>query len=1631
MLILATGLAFTRFARAQSTPVTVGYRDFGYGDIINHEPTGEKPQSKLWWNDGFWWGCLWNLSTQRYEIHRFDLGSQSWITTGTPIDDRTNSKADALWDGQRLYIASNFYTATSEPTTSSKAGRLYRFSYQITAKTYTLDSGFPVTVNGSKTQTLVLAKDSTGQLWITWVEGGKVKVNRSTSDDRTWGTPFDLPVQGGDVHDNDISSVLAFGGNKIGIMWSNQIDPAIHFAVHLDSDADQVWQAREDAFVDPVLGNVVDGHINVKAACDNSGNIYAATKTALQGNDSPRIMVLKRTSTGVWTSYVFGTKREYHTRPLLLVDNENQKLYVFARSTNGSPGGIIYMKSTPLNNISFPVGMGTPFIASATDLDITDPTSTKQCLNSATGVMVLACDATSRHYLHNYIDLGGGGPTITAFTPSIGAVGTEVTITGSSFANVTSVKFNGTAATSFTVENSTRIRATVPTGATTGKISVTSAKGTASSSSDFTVALVFTYTPQHDAYVRFSSPGQNYASAISLLQRVSDGEIIQTYLKFNVAGLKWPIQAAKLRLYVTNASDDGGAVYAVSNHYAGTTTAWLESGLNWSNAPAMSGAALSTAGAVSVGNWVELDVTSAIAGDGIYSFGLKNNSTDVVYYSAKEGANPPQLIIYTGMNSQPSPVITSFSPASGQAGTEVTITGTQLGGATQVKFNGTSAISFTVDSPTQIRATVPAGATTGKIAVICASGIGQSASNFTVTSSSPQYALVVTVTGSGAVALNPSGGIYNAGTVVTLTANAASGFQFGNWSGALSGSVNPATITMNDNKSVTATFIANSTSGSGGTVTHQETKTGGASGAATVTTSASLSGKSGQLYLAAIATKPKVSVSRVSGLGLNWTLVKAQCAGRNQTGVEVWMAQGTPSGDGPVTAMLASAVENAAIAVSRYDGVAASNPIGNLVSGNTNGANGACSGGLDNTTYSFSLMAATGSFVYGAAAMRNRTHTPGNGYSEHAEMMQGSGGSAASVAVQGRRVDVASTVDVDGTFSGSTDWAVVALEIKPQMNVSIASFLPVRGPVGTEVTITGNAFTNVSEVAFNGVAALSFTVDSATRIRVVVPAGATTGKISVTNASGSAVSAAAFTVTIAMAFSPLHDAYVRFSSPAQNYSSTPALLQKTTDTERLYTFLKFHLTGISGPVVNATLRLYVTDASDDGGMAFSVSNNYRNTAEAWTEAGLNWDNAPSISGAPLSAAASVNLDNWVELDVTAAISGNGTYSFGLKNASSNVVNYSSKEGPQPPVLIIHIDPSTVPPPTIASFAPASGYAGTEVTITGANFEGTTRVAFNGTAATAFTVDSPAHIRAKVPVGATSGPIRIATPAGTTDSGTHFTVIPPPTFVFTPLHDAYVRLSSPDRGYGITPALLQRVTDSETIYTYLKFQVAALSGTVTRATLRLYVTDPSDDGGAVYAVSNHLRGTTTEWTETNLNWNKAPVIDGTPISASGPVSIDTWIEFDVTSAIVGHGTYSFGLKNTSSNVVNYSSKEGGNPPVLVIQTTGNTKAALPMAFSETKTLPEQIKLFPAYPNPFNAQTAIEYALPQPAEVHLLIFNACGQVVRKLVDGSQPPGYKRAIWDGKNDVGVHLSSGAYFYQLEVVGFQSITGKMILQK
>ena len=397
-ILCPTLLALGTPQRVRAEPVDVGYRDFYYGVIVNSTPTGEKPESKLWFNDGIWWGTLWDSLAGRYEIHRFNPGTQSWSTTGVPIDDRHSTKGDALWDGEHLYVASHIFTTSAGPTVPVNSARLYRFSYNSVSKTYTPNIGFPILINSSKSETLVLDKDSTGRLWVTWMEAGRAKINCSLGSDILWGTPFDLPVQSADATTDDVCSLIAFGGNKIGVFWSNQITRDNRFAIHVDTDPPGTWQPSELVSTNPTGEPLSDDHISLKT---HAGMVYAVTKTNETVPTQPLVLLNRRDVSGNWTVHVVGTKAENHTRAILLLDPEHDLLHVLATCALEGRNRI-YRKTASMSAMVFAGGRGDLFIDSPSDPKLGNVSSTKQNITSQTGMLAIASEQDTRYYFHNY-----------------------------------------------------------------------------------------------------------------------------------------------------------------------------------------------------------------------------------------------------------------------------------------------------------------------------------------------------------------------------------------------------------------------------------------------------------------------------------------------------------------------------------------------------------------------------------------------------------------------------------------------------------------------------------------------------------------------------------------------------------------------------------------------------------------------------------------------------------------------------------------------------------------------------------------------------------------------------------------------------------------------------------------------------------------------------------------------------------------------------------------------------------------------------------------------------------------------------------------------------------------------------
>ncbi|HET7030618.1 MAG TPA: PKD domain-containing protein [Candidatus Limnocylindrales bacterium] len=388
-----------------------GFKDQSFSGAAS-APSGSKPESKLWYADGTWWGSMWSSSASAFRIFRLNGAGSAWTDTGVTIDTRSNSRADALWDGSKLYIASHEVASDSSHNTAGRPGRLYRFSYDSGSKTYSLDAGFPAQINTIATETLVIDKDSTGTIWATWTQGKAVKVAHTAGSDTAWSAPITPAVTGASaMSSDDVSSLVRFGGNRIGVMWSNQSTSHMYFSTHVDGTPDTAWTASEAATSG---SGSADDHINLKT--DSAGRVYAAVKTSLTSSSATLTQLLVRSTGGSWTASRFGTVAGSNTRPIVLIDEANGLVHMFATGpypgkSSGQSGGTIYEKTAPLNAISFTTGTGTPIIQDPTSADMNDASSTKQNVTSASGIVVIATNDSKDFYWHGTESVGNGSGT--------------------------------------------------------------------------------------------------------------------------------------------------------------------------------------------------------------------------------------------------------------------------------------------------------------------------------------------------------------------------------------------------------------------------------------------------------------------------------------------------------------------------------------------------------------------------------------------------------------------------------------------------------------------------------------------------------------------------------------------------------------------------------------------------------------------------------------------------------------------------------------------------------------------------------------------------------------------------------------------------------------------------------------------------------------------------------------------------------------------------------------------------------------------------------------------------------------------------------------------------------------------
>jgi hypothetical protein len=346
-------------------------------------------------------------------------------------------------------------------------------------------------------------------------------------------------------------------------------------------------------------------------------------------------------------------------------------------------------------------------------------------------------------------------PTISSFSPTSGPVGTSVTINGTNFSGsdytTNGVTFNNVFA-SFVVNSPTKITATVPSGATDGKIQVTTPGGTATSSTSFDVTSGSSVpSPTISSFSPTSGP---VGTSVTINgSNFSGSGFTTSSVTFNNTPASFTVNSSsKITATVPSGATDGKIKVTTPG---GTATS--DKSFDVTSGPSVPSPTISSFSPTSgpVGTSVTIN-GSNFSGSGFtttsVTFDNKSasftvNSSSKITATVPSGATDGRIRVTTpggtatsdksfNVTSPSKPIISSFSPTSGPIGTSVTINGSNFSGSgfttSAVKFNNASA-AFTVNSSSKITATVPSGATTGRITVTTPGGTAASSANYTVT----------------------------------------------------------------------------------------------------------------------------------------------------------------------------------------------------------------------------------------------------------------------------------------------------------------------------------------------------------------------------------------------------------------------------------------------------------------------------------------------------------------------------------------------------------------------------------------------------------------------------------------------------------------------------------------------------------------------------------------------------------------------------------------------------------------------------------------------------------------------------------------------------------------------------------
>jgi len=391
------------------------------------------------------------------------------------------------------------------------------------------------------------------------------------------------------------------------------------------------------------------------------------------------------------------------------------------------------------------------------------------------------------------------------------------------------------------------------------------------------------------------------------------------------------------------------------------------------------------------------------------------------------------------------------------------------------------------------------------------------------------------------------------------------------------------------------------------------------------------------------------------------------------------------------------------------------------------------------------------------------------------------------------------------------------------------------------------------------------------------------------------------------------DARVEEANPSTNYGA--ATILRTGASPAYQTYLRFNVTGLSGPVHSARLRLYATNASADGPTV-------RTTTSSWGETTLTWANRPVPVGAVTDDRGAISVNAYSEWDVTPSIQADGTLSFVLAQPGTDAADFSSREAAaNRPQLIVAVNGAAPPADTTRPSAPTGltavpspgrvalewqpatdnvAVTGYEIFRNGALLAEVGAVTSYADTTVAASTQYTYEVRALDAAGNRSL-FSNAASATTPAAGQ--------TLTFAPTGDARVEQANPSTNFG-TFTTLRTVGGSSAVETNLAFNVGTLPAAVQSAKLRLYVTGDTVDGPAVYR-------TETGWTERSVTWSNRPARTSAASDNRAALGFG-YAEWDVTSLVPPSGEIAFVLAQTSTDGTTFNSKEASsNRPQLVV------------------------------------------------------------------------------------------------------------------